>query len=284
MPTDVLAVAWGLGGWNVRVQVNGVSLAVEGAGRGVPLVLLHGFPLSSQMWGGVLPALAEVARVVAVDLRGFGNSDAPAAGYSMDALAGDILGLAEVLGLARFALAGHSMGGYVAFRVAARAPERLAALIILDSRAEADDETGRRRREEAIGRILSGGRREFLEGFLPNLISAETRQRTPRPLEELRAMAQGVPDHVLVGCLAGMRERPDSLPLLPRITMPVLAMVGQEDEITPLACARTLAEATQRGSLAIIPGAGHTPPVERPVATAEAMVAFLHAAVPAAGG
>ncbi len=259
----------------MRIDVNGVSLAVEEAGRGVPLVLLHGFPLSSHMWEPVLPALAEVARVITVDLRGFGNSDAPAAGYTMDALAEDILALAEVLGLARFALAGHSMGGYVAFRVAARASQRLAALILVDSRAEADDEAGRRRREQAIGDILAGGRDEFLDHFLPKLVSAETRQRWPRLLQELRAMAQGVGDHVLVGCLAGMRERPDSRPLLPSLTMPVLAMVGEEDDLTPVACARTMAETAPGGSLAIIPGAGHTPPVERPVATAEAVVAFL---------
>ncbi len=267
----------------MRVQVNGVSLAVEMAGRGVPLVLLHGFPLSAQMWEAVLPALAEAAQVVAVDLRGFGESQAPESGYAMEALAGDVLALADSLGLERFAVAGHSMGGYVAFRVAARAPHRLAALLLVDSRAEADDEAGRCRREEAIRRILGGGREEFLAEFVSRLVSPQTRRRAPRLWEELRAMAARVPEHVLVGCLAGMRDRPDSRPLLATLSVPVLVVVGEEDDITPPASARAMAEAAGRGALALIPEAGHTPPIERPVATAEAMVGFLAAHFPLSG-
>jgi len=257
-----------------------VTLAVEEAGTGLPLLLLHGFPLSSQMWEPVLPALAQVARVMTVDLRGFGGSDAPAAGYSMDVLAEDIVALAEACRLGLFALAGHSMGGYVALRVAARLPERLAALILVDSRAEPDDEAARLRRQEAMARIAGGGRGEFLSGFLPKLVSADSLRRSPRLLEELHGMAQGVGDHVLAGCLAGMRERPDSRPLLSRLAVPLLAVVGEEDDLTPVACARAMAEAAPRGSLAVIPGAGHTPPVERPVATAEAMVGFLRTNLP----
>ncbi len=268
----------------MRVQVNGVSLAVEVAGSGVPLVLLHGFPLSSRMWEAVLPALAEAARVVAVDLRGFGDSQGPAGGYTMDALAEDAVALADALGLESFVLAGHSMGGYVAFRVAARVPHRLAGLVLVDSRAEADDEAGRGRREEAIARIVGGGREGFLDDFIPDLVAPDTRRRSPRLVEELRAVAGGVSGHVLAGCLAGMRDRPDSRPLLPTLATPVLVIVGEEDAITPPASARAMAGALPRASLAIIPQAGHTPPVERPVAVAEAMVAFVRARVRDARG
>lgn len=264
----------------VRIEVNGVSLAVGEAGSGVPLLLVHGFPLSSQMWEPVLPPLAEAARVITVDLRGFGDSQAPADGYTMDRLAADVMAVADVMGVDRFVLAGHSMGGYVAFRVAARGPDRLAALVLVDSRAEADDEAGRRRREEAITRIVGGGRENFLDDFIPNLVAPDTRRRSPRLLDELRAMAQGVPDRVLAGCLAGMRDRPDSRELLPTLTVPVLVMVGEDVAITPPASAQAMADAVGRAQLAIIPGAGHTPPMERPVAAAEVMVAFLRTMVP----
>lgn len=268
----------------MRVQVNGVNLAVEEAGHGVPLLLLHGFPLSSQMWASVLPALAEAVRVVAVDLRGFGDSEAPPDGYTMDSLAADALGVADALGLTRFAVAGHSMGGYVALRMAARSPERLVGLMLVDSRAEADDEAGRRRREEAIARILGGGRVEFLDDFIPNLVAPATRQRAPRLLEELRAMAERVPDRVLAGCLAGMRDRSDSRPLLTALPVPLLVMVGEEDTITPPASAQAMVSAAPRATLACIAGAGHSPPVERPVAAAEAMLAFVAGHFPPADG
>ena len=268
----------------MRILVNGVSLAVEEAGHGVPLLLVHGFPLSSQMWAPVLPALAEAVRVVAVDLRGFGDSEAPRDGYTMDSLATDVVGVADALGLTRFAVAGHSMGGYVALRVAARWPDRLVGLMLVDSRAEADDEAGRLRREEAIARIVGGGREGFLDDFIPNLVALATRQRAPRLLEELRAMAERVPARVLAGCLAGMRDRPDSRSLLPALAVPLLVMVGEEDTITPPASAQAMASAAPRATVACIAGAGHTPPVERPVATAEAMLAFAAAHFPPADG
>lgn len=258
----------------MRVEVNGVSLAVEEGGRGVPLLLIHGFPLSGQMWAPVLPALAEVARVVTVDLRGFGESQAPPQGYTMEALASDVLGVVDALGFQRFVLAGHSMGGYVAFRLLAGHGERVAGLVLVDTRAEADDEAGRQRRDAAIARILGGDRAGFLNDFLPRLVAPASWERAPRLAEELLALTAAVPDHVLTGCLAGMRDRPDSRLLLATLQVPALVMVGEEDTITPAATARDMAEAAG-AELAVIPGAGHTPPLERPVATAEALVAFL---------
>ncbi len=259
----------------VRIAANGVTLAVEEAGSGVPLLLVHGFPLSAQMWEPVLPALVAAARVITLDLRGFGGSEAPPAGYTMEALAEDVVAVADALGLQRFVLGGHSMGGYVAFRVADRWPERLAGLVVVDSRAEGDDEAGRQRRQQAIERILGGDRAGFLEEFLPNLLAPVSRKRAPRLLAELRRIAGEVPAHVLVGCLAGMRDRPDSRPLLPGLRVPALVLVGAEDAITPPGTARAMAEALPRGRLVVVPECGHTPPVERPVAVAEALLDFL---------
>lgn len=265
------------------VNVGGVELAVEEHGAGMPVVLLHGFPLSSRMWEAIVPALTQVGRVVTVDLRGFGDSEAPQSGYSMDALAGDVMGVAAALHLDRWVLAGHSMGGYVALRVAARWPERLAGLMLVDTRAEPDDAAGRQRREQAMARLRGGERGAFLDEFVANLVAAGARQRAPRLLEELRSMAEAVPVHVLIACLEGMRDRPDSRGLLPTLAVPTLVLVGEEDSITPPGTARAMAEALPKGRLVVIPEAGHTPPLERPVATAEAMLAFLAGEVLGAG-
>ena len=95
-------------------------------------------------------------RLVTVDLRGFGASDAPESGYGMDDLADDVLGVADHLGLDRFVLGGHSMGGYVALRVAARYLDRLAGLVLIDTRAAADSPEGIERRRSAIATIRDG--------------------------------------------------------------------------------------------------------------------------------
>ncbi len=259
----------------MRIEVGALGLEVEDHGVGVPLVLLHGFPLAMAMWDPIRAGLAQVARVITPDLRGFGASDKPAGDYSMAALADDVLRLLDALEIDKAVLGGHSMGGYVALRFAAMHADRLAGLILVDSRAEADTPEGRQRRDVAVARIEREGGAGFLDDFVPNLISPQTRERSPRFLAELRAMAADVPDHVLVGCLRGMRDRPDSTSLLPSITVPSLILVGAGDTIMPPAAAQAMAASLPNATLAVIPGAGHTPSVERPIPTAEAMLGFL---------
>jgi pimeloyl-ACP methyl ester carboxylesterase len=261
----------------VRIAVGGISLEVEDHGGGVPLVLLHGFPLSSAIWDPLRPALAEVARLVTPDLRGFGGSDKPDGGYAMAELAADVVALADALGLERFVLGGHSMGGYVAMRVAAAVPGRLAGLVLIDTRAEADAPEAAERRTAAIAAIGRDGGSAFLDAFVPNLLGASTRERAPRLLAELRAIAAAVPDHVLAGCQRGMRERPDSRALLAGLDLPALALVGAEDAITPPDAAAAMVATLVRATLVVIPGAGHTPSVERPIQVAESITAFLRA-------
>jgi pimeloyl-ACP methyl ester carboxylesterase len=263
------------GGSSVRVAARGLSFEVEDHGSGIPLLLLHGFPLSSAAWDPLRPTLAEVARLVTPDLRGFGGSDKPVGGYGMSELAEDAAALAEALGLERFILGGHSMGGYVALRLAETLAGRLAGLILIDTRADADSAEALARRDAALATIARDGGARYLDGFVPNLLSPSTRERAPRLLAELRAIAAAVPDHVLAGCQRGMRERPDSSGLLPRLDVPALVLVGGEDAITPPDVARAMASALPQATLAVIPGAGHTPSVERPIPTAEALAGFV---------
>lgn len=259
----------------MRVAVRGLWFEVEDHGSGVPVLLLHGFPLSSAIWDPLRPALAGLARLVTPDLRGFGGSDKPATGYGMAELAEDVAALTEVLGLDRFVLGGHSMGGYVALRLAAALPGRLAGLILIDTRADADPPETAARRAAALAAIDRDGGARYLDEFVPGLVAPSTLERAPRLVAELRAIAAAVPDHVLAGCQAGMRDRPDSRDLLPRLDLPALVLVGAEDAITPPEVAGAMAAALPRAALVVIPGAGHTPSVERPIPTADAIVGFL---------
>ena len=264
----------------MRVELETLTLEVEDHGDGVPVVLLHGFPLSSEMWTPIRAAVEQAARLITPDLRGFGGSDAPQGDYGMETLADDVLRLADSLGLERFVLGGHSMGGYVALRLAARHPERLAGLILVDTRASADAPEGRSRRAIAIETIRRGEAPAFLDEFVPNLLGPSTRQRAPKLVAELRAIAAEIPDHVLAGCLAGMRDRPDSSDVLAGLDVPALVVVGQEDTVTPPEAAHAMASALPRARLALVPLSGHTPSVERPIPTAEAILTFLRESFP----
>ncbi len=259
----------------MRVMMNGHALEVHESGVGAPaLVLLHGFPLSSRMYEPVRPVLENATRVAAVDLRGFGESDAPDGSYGMDDLAGDVLKVVDQLGEERVVLAGHSMGGYVALRFAARFPDRLAGLVLIDTRAAPDSPAAAERRSAAVATIRERGGSAFVDDFLPALVGPSSRGRSPQLLETMRAMAATVPDHVLVGCLEAMRDRPDSRELLPTLDVPALVIVGAEDEVTPPAEARELADALPQGRLRLVDGSGHTPTMERPLETADALAAF----------
>jgi pimeloyl-ACP methyl ester carboxylesterase len=264
----------------MQVDLGRSMLEAEDHGRGVPFILLHGFPLSLEIWAAIRPAVEQAARLVTPDLRGFGRSAKPQGDYSMESLAGDIVALADRLGLERFVLGGHSMGGYVAFRVAAAAPERLLGLVLVDTRAEADTAEGQARRDAAIERIKGGDGAGFLDEFVPNLVGPTTRRRAPRFVTDLRAIAGEIPSHVLTGCLAGMRDRPDSRDVLGRLEVPALVLVGEEDAVTSPESARAMTAALAGAVLAVIPGAGHTPSVERPIPTANAILEFLRRSFP----
>ncbi len=136
---------------------NGRGVEVKDGGRGIPLLLVHGFPLSSEMFADMRPLVERVGRVVALDLPGFGSSDARESGYTMDELAGEVIRVADHLGLERFVLGGHSMGGYVALRVAAHHRDRLAGLVLIDTRW-ADDSSTSAPGSERAGRLTRTSR------------------------------------------------------------------------------------------------------------------------------
>jgi pimeloyl-ACP methyl ester carboxylesterase len=257
-----------------EVRVGELKLAYREWGRGLPVLLLHGFPLCSEVWAEVGPRLEGEFRVVAPDLRGHGASDAPPGPYTMDALAEDVVRFADALGLDRFVLGGHSMGGYVAFRIAARWPERLSGLVLVATRAEPDTDEGKARRAAAVERIRKEGGRAFLQDFLPNLVSEATRVSRPEVLRRLWEMAERVPDHAVVGCLEGMMHRPDSRGLLRQLAVPALVVAGEHDAVVPAESARAMAEALPHGQLVVVAGAGHVPSLEAPEATAAALRAF----------
>lgn len=251
------------------------KLAWEEAGSGLPVVLLHGFPFCRDIFSAVMPALAQLGRVVAVDLPGFGGSPAPPDGFTLADVAREVLALVASLGLERAVWVGHSMGGYIALEVAAQNPEELAGLVLLASHPRADTLEARARRQEGIEAIRQGRRGEFLEGFLGKLWGPWAREHAPRQREEVRAMAEAVPDEVLVGYLQAMAGRRDHTATLRRLSVPVLVVAGEADELIPRELAAAAAAEAPRGQLVVVPEAGHLPPLEKPVFTADALARFL---------
>lgn len=250
----------------MRIVVNGATLGYTIAGHGPAIVLLHGFPLNRAMWGPQVEALRDRFTVITPDLIGFGESEPPANPdrMTMDAFADAVLGLLDALGHQRVVLGGFSMGGYVLFRVLARAAERVSGLVIADSRAGPDSEEARQRRMGAIARIREQGPEGFVGDFLAGLVGATTKSRSPRFLETVRRLAGTPPVAALVGALTAMAGRPDSRPSLASVTVPALVLVGEEDTVTPPDAAREIASGIRGARLVTIPGAGHLANLEVP--------------------
>jgi 3-oxoadipate enol-lactonase len=258
-----------------RLTVNGVSLAVEVRGEGPAILFVHGYPLDRTIWRAQMEEL-EGYRRIAPDLRGMGESDAPDLGYGMGIYADDLAALLDTLGVDEVVLCGLSMGGYVLFEFLRRWRERVRALILVDTRAEADGAEARRARDAAAATARENGAEAIADAMLPKLLAQSTAASAPEIVARVRRTVAATPVAGIVGALAAMRDRHDSTGLLPTLAgLPTLVIVGEEDAITPPDAARRMAAAIPGARLVVISGAGHLTPVERPSDTTAAILDFL---------
>jgi 3-oxoadipate enol-lactonase len=255
------------------------ALGYEDRGAGAPVVLLHPFPFSRGLWAGVAETLAVRHRVLAVDARGFGESplapaDAPSrTRYEIAELADDLAALLDQLEVARAAVVGMSMGGYTALAFAARHPARLSALALADTRAAADSAGIWAARDAALALIAEHGSAPYLAGSLARLLSPAA---SAALVAHLRARAESRPAS-LVAAIEALRDRPDRTGELGAIACPTLVICGAEDQVTPAAEMRLMADAIPGASFVAIPDAGHLAHVEAPGAFERALTAFLAA-------
>jgi len=260
----------------VRHEVGAVTLSVDIRGDGPALLLVHGFPLDRSIWMHQVATLSGWRRI-APDLRGLGDADAPEGGYSMAVYADDLARLLDKLRVSKAVVAGLSMGGYVVFEMLRRHRERIAGLILCDTKAEPDTADGKAARDEMAKLARVKGAAAVAERMVPKLLGRTTRQTQPQLVQQVTDMIARAPVTGIVGALEAMRDRPDSIPLLPTITVPTLVVVGQEDDLTPPVNARTMVDAIPHAALTTIAGAGHITAMEAPTAVSRVMAEFLEA-------
>lgn len=248
-------------------------------GSGPALVLLHPFPFSRRIWSGVGDALARHARVIAVDARGFGDSPLPPGRTTIADLAGDVAAVLDHLGVARAAVLGMSMGGYTALAFAAQHPERLAALVLCDTRADADPPAMRAARDSAIARIRDQGVGAYLPGSMPRLLSPDA---PPALHAHILARAEDRAASLIAG-IEALRDRPDRTKDLAGIRCPALVLRGAGDQVTPAETMQAMAAGISGARFVTLPGAGHLSHVEAPGPFLDALVPFLNAAAGGAG-
>jgi 3-oxoadipate enol-lactonase len=263
-----------------RVSYFDTAGRVQGAG--VPprnLVLLHGFPLTSEMWRPQVAALPSGWRMIAPDLRGFGRSDpmpqGGASGVTVDDYASDVLELLGRLRIDTAVVGGVSMGGYVVFAIYRRAPRLCGGLVLADTRPQADSDPVRVNREKMLDLLHGEGPPAVVEEMLPRLLGAKTRNERAEVVALIRSFVPSLSVAGMEGAIRAMMARPDSTELLSSVSCPTLIVVGEEDELTPVDDSRQMHGQIAEAELAIIGSAGHLPNLERPAEFNAVLARFL---------
>ena len=255
------------------LHVDGCDLHYLDTGRGrSAVVLLHAFPLHAGMWSRQVEALAAHHRVIAPDYRGLGLSSPAPAASTMELLAGDVRALLAHLRVERAAVAGLSMGGYLALELWRQAPGLFRGLALCDTRAGADTAEGAAGREAFARGALEHGLGWVADQMVPKLLRPSPDPAAVREVRQL--VAAGTPAGV-AAAQRGMARRPDSTPTLATVKVPTLVVVGEEDTLTPPAEAERLAAGIAGARLVRIPGAGHLPCLESPAAFTAALASFV---------
>ncbi len=251
----------------------------DSGSTGTPVVLLHAFPLNSKQWDGQIESLAERFRFIAPDLQGFGGSSAPddAASYSMDSYADDAAAVLDELGLDKVVLTGLSMGGYIAFAFLRRHRDRVSALVLADTKAEADPPEAKEKRTTQQAQVRAEGTAGLIEGLSGALLGEATRAKKPDIVEATKKLMAENPPAGFIGALEAMKNRPDSTAELAAITVPTLVIVGENDGVTPVAASEALNQGITGSKLVVIPEAGHLSNLEAPEAFNGAVAEFLGA-------
>ena len=261
----------------MKAELSGTMTAYSDRGNGLPLVLIHGFPLCRKMWRPQAEALARRGcRVITPDLRGFGESVIPSSGTAgMDLYANDIVALLDHLGIDKAAIGGMSMGGYVLLNLLERYPDRVAAPIFIATKAGGDDDAGRARRTELAEASRTRGILPVAEAFRSILFAPATLTDNPELVHEVFGWMDATDPLGAAAALIAMRDRKDCIPLLGGIARPALVIGAEQDRAAPVEHSRIIAEGLPDAKLCILQGGGHMVNLEQPAEFNEAIFAFL---------
>jgi 3-oxoadipate enol-lactonase len=247
------------------VAVNGIKLAYTRRGKGTPLVLIHGYPLDHTSWDEVASLLENEFDVITPDLRGFGQSTTVETQYTISDMADDLGGLLDHLGIKKVALAGHSMGGYVALAFAKKYPQRVSGLGLVSSQAVADSPEGKDRRYQTAADVAQKGVVVVADVMTPKLSAVSRVQTFVRAVIEKQSQA------ALIGALKAMAEREDLSSYLSSVTYPVALIHGNADALIPAERAFEIKSALPSAHLVELQDAGHMPMMEFPNETANGL-------------
>lgn len=241
-------------------QINGVRLHYIDVGVDSgkpPIVLIHGFPFSSEMWKPQIDFLKAKYRVIAYDVRGHGNSDDGDGQYTIEFFVDDLIVLLDRLKIEKATLCGLSMGGYIALRAVERNPERVAALVLCDTGPQADSNEVKIRRAANIRSVKTNGVKAFADNFIKAVFAPSSLKSKPFEVEAMRKIIEENSEVGICGTLLALACRTDTTDSLDMIRIPTLIMVGEEDKVTPPKLSESMDSKISGSYFHLIKGAAH---------------------------
>ncbi len=261
----------------MKAIINGLNIEYVEHGHGLPVVFVHGFPFSSRMWEPQLIGLPDYIRRIAFDIRGFGQSDVGDGQYMLEFFVDDLIGLLDHLGIDKAVICGLSMGGYVVLRALERHSDRFLGAVLCDTKSTADDNEAKQGRVEAIRQVRSRGVAHFAADFVRKVFAPATVEANPSIVAMIQDVVSLNSERGIVGGLLALASRRDTTAALSSVqNVPVLIMVGEHDEITPVAVAQDMQSHISNVVMHIVPNAAHMSNIENPVFFNEKLLDFLN--------
>lgn len=248
-----------------KTNISGFDLAFTHIGSGIPLVLVHGYPMDHTTWDAVIPFLENDFDLILPDLRGFGQSDVVEGQYTMTDMANDVASLLDHLGLEKAIIAGHSMGGYIALAFANAFPGRISGLGLVATQARSDNPEARQGRYKAVEEIIQNGIGSVAEKMPLKLTSDVRVQAYVRELIASQRPAG------LAGALKAMAVRDDTTAFLSTLKIPIVIVHGDADMLVPVERAEEMKVVAPGAMLIMLPGVGHMPMMEAPQSVADGL-------------
>ena len=250
-------------------KLNGINLFYEEQGQGEPVVLLHGLALDGSIWTEMVSLYADQARFIVPDLRGHGKTETGDANGSLEQFADDLAALVDHLRLQHFTLVGHSMGGYISLVFAEKYPEMLDGLVMVTSNARSDNPEKQEARFAEADLALKTGMSVIAEPMAQKL-TATTELR-----QQVIPIIQRTDPGGFANVQRAIASRRNQLVFLEKMTTLFLAIAGSEDQLMKPEVAHEMAQASISGNVVVLPGVGHLPMLEEPLALGALIVGAL---------
>jgi len=246
----------------------------DSGGTKEPVLLVHGFPLSSEIWQKLIPLLKTDYRIIAPDLRGHGLTDAPMIEYSLEQMADDLFNLLNKLKIEKVHFVGHSMGGYIALAFLEKYPEKLLSITMLHSTTYADTEEGLKGREQTIKTIENEGLAKYAENMANKLFAQDFALANPEEVAEIAKIINTTSLRAVIQTIKAIMKRPCRTNRLAEANIPVLFLMGAEDSLIPSARILPLQEMLPKANFRIMAKVGHMGMIEEPVEVARILREF----------